>query len=356
MAKIEQCEHCFRYKRGTYEMKCSWLGAKPNYDDLECEHFEDKEVRDKKKQERDNRQQIIHSKSNAYRIAHNMLIEGKSPEQKVIDELVRRGMSTDDAESVVSDVQLRKKNYNNQIVLGIVLCIFSIVLTFVLRKDDGIAYGGGLFVIGVGWIVVASIKSKRSNWEMYEPTLHRNLAKNDSIEDSSHIYVDLGLPSGTLWATCNVGADSPEEYGKYYAWGTDIAKDEYGDGKYDAKNIDTAAAIWGGKWRMPTEEEFNELIFECESEWVVQNGVKGCRFTGNNGSCIFMPAAGLYRYEDTGKTAELLLVKEGKRGCYWSGTSRAFESCYLYFEPEVCETLLTENRKGEYRTVRPVCK
>ncbi len=119
-------------------------------------------------------------------------------------------------------------------------------------------------------------------------------------------FVDLGLPSGTLWATCNVGATCPEQYGDYFAWGETSAKDSYTDDNYFysgtpttlPSNRDAAAANWGNGWRMPTEAEFNELLNSCTYKWTTQNGVNGCLFTGPNGNTIFLPAAG-YR-DDNG--------------------------------------------------------
>jgi len=132
--------------------------------------------------------------------------------------------------------------------------------------------------------------------------------------------VDLGLPSGTLWADRNIGADSPEDYGDYFAWGETEPKDYYYDDSYkwcngsirvnltkyctdssygivDNKTVldaedDAATANWGDKWRMPTKADFNEIKFNCTFTWTVQNGVNGYKVTGPNGNYIFLPAAG----------------------------------------------------------------
>ena len=140
-----------------------------------------------------------------------------------------------------------------------------------------------------------------------------------SINANGHEYVDLGLPSGTLWATMNVGAKSPENYGGYYAWGETAQKYSYNWGTYkwcegdyntqtkyctsssygtvDNKTIleffdDVANAQWGGDWRMPTKEEQDELRNECTWDRVTKNSVKGFTVTGPNGNSIFLPAAG----------------------------------------------------------------
>ena len=138
---------------------------------------------------------------------------------------------------------------------------------------------------------------------------------------NSHEYVDLGLPSGLLWATCNVGATTPEEYGDYFAWGETTTKSEYtqansltygkslndisGNPQYDA-----ATANWGGRWRMPTYDEMNELRRNCTWKWTTQNGVNGYKVTGPSGASIFLPAAGY----SNGSSLNLA----GSDGYYWS--------------------------------------
>ena len=134
-----------------------------------------------------------------------------------------------------------------------------------------------------------------------------------------HEYVDLGLPSGTLWATCNVGAQNPEDYGDFYAWGETETKDTYDwstykwcngsentmtkyctDSSYgtvDNKTIldsedDVAYVKWGGKWRMPTKANLDELLTECTWTWTQQNGVDGYTVSSNqsgNTNNIFLP-------------------------------------------------------------------
>lgn len=147
---------------------------------------------------------------------------------------------------------------------------------------------------------------------------------NSSVNNNGHQYVDLGLPSGTLWATCNVGALAPEDLGGYYAWGETDEKETYSwetykwcdgtqpkvtnpsltkycdrggygalDGKITLELADDVAHIkWGGSWHIPTQEEVLELINNCESEWTNVNGVNGMTFKGVNGNSIFIPAAG----------------------------------------------------------------
>ena len=148
-------------------------------------------------------------------------------------------------------------------------------------------------------------------------------SKKSNVHEG-HEWVDLGLPSGLKWATCNVGASTPGDYGNYYAWGETRPKSEYteynsaSDGKswgYIGGNSsrDAARANWGGNWRMPTEAEFQELIDNCTWTWTTQNGHKGYKVTGPNGNSIFLPAAG-YRERDA-------LYDDGEDGYYGSSTS-----------------------------------
>ena len=150
---------------------------------------------------------------------------------------------------------------------------------------------------------------------------------------NGHDWVDLGLPSGLKWATCNVGATSPEGYGNYYAWGETSTKTSYdgsnsvtyrqqisdfsGNATYDA-----ARANWGSSWRMPTKAEMEELINECTWTWTTQNGVNGYKVTGQNGKSIFLPAAGCCY----GSSRYFV----GEDGVYWSSTPDPGESYTNY--------------------------
>ena len=160
-------------------------------------------------------------------------------------------------------------------------------------------------------------------------------------------YVDLGLPSGTLWATCNIGAKNPEDYGDYFAWGETEPQEgntyswvsyKYAVDNYDnltkycndssfgnngfTDNLteleladDAAFMNKGTGWRMPSKEQFDELVNSeyTTSEWITQNSVKGRKITSlSNGNSIFLPAAG-YRYDRA-------LRGTGSSGYYWSRT------------------------------------
>ena len=141
--------------------------------------------------------------------------------------------------------------------------------------------------------------------------------KDSNPSHEGHEYVDLGL--SVKWATCNIGAENPEDYGNYYAWGETSTKSSYlGDNcttwnkrMEDIKgtNHDVAFVEWGGNWRMPTKEEFNELLEKCEWERIGN----GCyKVTGPNGNSIYLPAAG-YRRGET-------LYYDVEGGGYWSST------------------------------------
>ncbi len=150
---------------------------------------------------------------------------------------------------------------------------------------------------------------------------------------NGHEYVDLGLPSGLKWATCNIGANNPEDYGDYYAWGETETKSTYtfdnsltyglriselqsqgyidGEGNLTSQH-DAATANWGGSWRMPTKAELKELVDKCTWTWMTQGGKKGCKVTGPNSNSIFLPAAGFR----SGSS----LIHDDDNGDYWSST------------------------------------
>lgn len=163
---------------------------------------------------------------------------------------------------------------------------------------------------------------------------------------ADHDYVDLDLPSRTLWATCNVGADKPEEFGYYYAWGETSTKNSYSSsnykwyigsdesfGKYgDYANLDVsddaAYVNWGSNWRMPNDYDFRELIntHNTTTEKVTQNGVIGLKITSkSNGKSIFLPLAGYIN----GST----LNAAGTIAYYWSSeTYDEGRVCYLHIQ------------------------
>lgn len=161
-----------------------------------------------------------------------------------------------------------------------------------------------------------------------------------STTNSGKQYVDLGLPSGTLWATMNVGANKPEDYGDYFAWGVTMQKQgnnwstyKWSKGAYDnltkycddrsygvvdnktelSASDDAAIVNWGPEWRTPTQTQFEELGTECTWKWTSKNGVEGYLVSSKrNSNSIFLPAAGCF--------SEGKLIDVGEEGGYWSRT------------------------------------
>ena len=213
-------------------------------------------------------------------------------------------------------------------------------------------------------------------------------SQNGNAVIDGHEYVDLGLPSGLKWATCNVDATTPEEYGGYYAWGETEEKENYCWNTYkwcndslstltkyctddscgiivDNKTIldpedDVAHVKWGGSWRMPTIDEYKELIYNCSWKWTTRKRVKGYKVTSKiNGKSIFLPAAGakLSAHSDSTGTYVTDTYYEGSRALYWSSslfTAINYNASLFFF---------SESKKGRqynYRyygfTVRPVCE
>ncbi|MBO5974468.1 MAG: hypothetical protein J6P95_01920, partial [Paludibacteraceae bacterium] len=141
---------------------------------------------------------------------------------------------------------------------------------------------------------------------------------------NGHEWVDLGL--SVKWATCNVGASTPEGYGNYYAWGETSPKSSYTSSNYTYSsnlttlplNRDAVAVNWGGSWRMPTKAEQDELREKCKWTWTG----RGYTVTGPNGNSIFLPAAGYRSNSD--------LYYAGSNGCYWSSSLNTSSSDYAY--------------------------
>lgn len=191
---------------------------------------------------------------------------------------------------------------------------------------------------------------------------------------AGHTSVDLGLPSGKKWASCNVGANRPEEYGQYYAWGDTALKSEFSPntcitfGKttemlayqnyISAANstltstYDIAQIKWGDGWRMPTRAEFEELIDNCNWTWTKVGTVYGyiveSKAEGNTNS-IFLPAAGMKE--------EFISKNEGTQGSYWSSNPFGGGMDYLSYDLEFSEkkskSISTASRRCGF-PIRPI--
>ena len=143
--------------------------------------------------------------------------------------------------------------------------------------------------------------------------------------------VDLGL--SVQWAGWNLGASAPEQYGDIYAWGETEKYD--GDYKFQitpsqhsyigdeisGTDTDTARAIWGKEWRLPTASEVKELFEKCEWRWCVYQGINGMLFTASNGNSIFLPAPGI---KEISNPLHAMTWTEGTLGAYWTGTFRKY--------------------------------
>ena len=202
---------------------------------------------------------------------------------------------------------------------------------------------------------------------------------NDSFQkcpDNHHPHmIDLGLPSGTKWACCNVGASKPDDYGEYYAWGEISAKSDYlwktykhCNGKKEnchdlgqsisGTQYDVARTKWGEKWQMPSTDQMNELIKTCKHQWMSVNHIHGYMFTGPNGGSIFLPAAGSKGESTYGDSRLFGLGDDGK---YWSGMSvrekkREYEAYYLKFWRNGISGVCTDCWRSGGMPVRPVAK
>lgn len=192
-------------------------------------------------------------------------------------------------------------------------------------------------------------------------------------QHNGHDYVDMGL--SVKWATCNVGATKPEDFGDHFAWGETEPKSIYDWSTYkhcngsettltkyctdsyygivDNKTIlemsdDAAPANWGGCWRMHTEAELTELCEQCTWTWTTRNGVQGYKVTSKkNGNSIFLPAAGV---------DGISLYGAGSVGYYWSSslyTGNPYRACSLYFDIGSVSRYYNDRAAGQ--PVRPVC-
>ena len=240
---------------------------------------------------------------------------------------------------------------------------------------------------GISWIMEdkdAKLNDKRSNTPDNSSVIVENPVQNNQDTkniDSNHEYIDLGLPSGTLWATCNVGANNPWEYGDYFAWGEITTKSSYSWSNYifangasnkltkycnmasygnngftDSciileHNDDVAYQKWGSDWCMPTQVQWLELLEQCACRTKSRNGNIGIEVEGPNGNTIFLPQAG-YMEGDGG------FSDVGVLAYYWSSTL-ATDTPYYANSISFDYRSIYPNGVLPYRfrgqSVRPVC-
>ncbi len=225
---------------------------------------------------------------------------------------------------------------------------------------------------------VDEVRAKKTNLEAQ--------AAQSSVTGSAngHEWVDLGLPSGTLWATCNVGASNPEGYGSYFAWGETkpqssntyywntykyangttwddpkltkyCSQSKYGNNGFTddlttlQSSDDPATANWGSGWRTPSKSQWDELLSNTVNQWTTKNGVAGRLFTSKkNGQSVFLPAAG-NRWDSE-------LYYAGSNGLYWSRslyTDGPHGAWGLYFNSGYCHMDNRSYRDSGF-SVRPV--
>lgn len=210
-----------------------------------------------------------------------------------------------------------------------------------------------------------SIAQLRSDVDSLKKLITSKPQDNDSQVDG-HGFVDLELPSGTLWATTNIGAESTDEYGMYFVYGDTEAKEVggysplepmdflsmYFKGYIDGSNnltskYDPATVYWGENWKTPTKEDINELLENCNHVWTSMGDHNGILFTGKNGKTLFLPVAGMKKEAD---------AQVGTRGYYMLATAALDDvNCnYLYLSQESASCGVS--RRSYARPVRPIMR
>ncbi|MBR6519474.1 MAG: hypothetical protein IKT77_00645 [Paludibacteraceae bacterium] len=249
-----------------------------------------------------------------------------------------------------------------------------------------------LFFVLILFVFIGCEQTPNSGVESQKPEVEDSESEIDTGigVENGHEYVDLGL--SVKWATCNVGAETPEDYGDYFAWAETQPKSKYNWKSYkyqkealsisdfltkytddedcypgfaDNKKVldradDAAYVNWKGKWRMPTPEEFQELINFCTWEKTIQNRVVGYKVTstveGYTERNIFLPAAGEIHTDVEGKETEQRYVTT--RGYYWSNKvndSHNFYAYYLIFYIDDKSIRISDNSRCAGYSIRPVC-
>ena len=261
------------------------------------------------------------------------------------------------------------------------LILFILLIPFMVMAQTA---GGAIKRPGKSHSIskVAPKSQIESSTNKKGPTSHQNKSKALTGYTNGHAWVDLGLPSGTLWATMNVGASKPEEYGDYFAWGEIKSKANYNwetykwckgsyhsmtkyctqsnygyngftDNKTELDPVDDAASVnWGKAWCIPNYEQYQELFRYSTIEWTTVNGLNGRKITSRtNGNSILLPAAG-YRCDAS-------LNNAGSVGYYWSRTLGSDTGLY----PRSWSLIIDDIDEGLWhqvlfdgQSVRPVTK
>ena len=203
-------------------------------------------------------------------------------------------------------------------------------------------------------------------WEKLNQLDKSTSSSDESTEETNEFAqaIDLGLPSGTKWASCNVGATKPEEYGELFAWGKTETKRTFSDRNYKYSQLplheiagskyDVAHVKWGGRWRMPTKAQMDELVEKCEVSQTSINGVKGVLVKGPTGQSIFLPAAGAQWIT----YGEEKCDEKGVYGEYWSSTFYPKDDCPFHLSASLSDgAYINVSIRVTHAglSIRPVC-
>ena len=245
-----------------------------------------------------------------------------------------------------------------------------VLIAFLLVNSSSYIYGQG--------IITRNSRIKSPTTTNKQTPQAKNLEKRKANKPSGnptgfidgHSYVDLGL--SVNWATCNLGATTPYEFGTYYAWGEITPKLEYTkenykyyEGNYKYRNIgsdikssafDAVSYSWSKRWRMPSKAECQELISRCEWIWTSMNNIFGYMIKGPNGNTIFLPASGSYNFN---KTHELGLywtsTYNGDNSMYGEGASAFSFGIYKPYNSSHARLYINKSERYQGYTIRPVC-
>lgn len=211
----------------------------------------------------------------------------------------------------------------------------------------------------IRYSLTTDIASNTTDSRMIKTLSSSNTTKEPTIgTENGYQYVDLGL--SVKWATCNVGALDPSDYGDYYRFGETTPKNKY-SGTYDgcssySFSVDAASVKWGGRWRMPTASQVEELTSKCNWTLITLDGVDGYNVKGKNGNSIFIPLAG-YIHEANNHATGV-----GEYGFYWTSTSKTSGSTWhrlVFYKSGGIHTSCNVWGNPQYGSyahpIRPVC-
>ena len=243
-------------------------------------------------------------------------------------------------------------DFINDSVAGKGVCTYSDGRHYEGEWKDGNWHGRGVLTMPDGSRYVGSWID--GNWQGAETSENTSFREEESFPQAEAI--DLGLPSGTKWASFNIGATKPEEFGDFFAWGETERKNRYDLNNYihfdnksfilqdigsniEGTQFDVAHLKWGGRWQLPTVDQIKELKAKCIWTWIKRNGINGMLVKGPNGRTIFLPTNS----------------SNGCFGNYWTSTifSNNFSAYGLFFNSNYWDWDSSDRYKG--RSVRAVC-